>query len=238
MRSTRSSGRLARLVAVLVVALPMVATGQDPSAQERVTALKQSLERSQLLLRQYEWIETTVVTMKGEEKSRTQKRCYYGADGKIQKVDVSAPPPPPSGRQPRGIRRAVIENKKEELTDYMRSAVGLVHQYVPPDTTRIQAASAAGKMSIHPGPAGQSTRVQFADYLKPGDSLGVSMDLATNQVRGLTVASYLDSPEDPVALDVRMSALPDGAVYAAQTVVDAKAKGLQVTVENSGYRKP
>lgn len=238
MRSTRSTGRLARLVAVLVVALPMVATGQDPSAQERVTALKQSLERSQVLLRQYEWIETTVVAMKGEEKSRTQKRCYYGADGKIQKVDVSAPPPPPSGRQPRGIRGAVIENKKEELTDYMKSAVGLVHQYVPPDTTRIQAASAAGKMSIHPGPAGQPTRVQFADYLKPGDSLGVSMDLATNQVRGLTVASYLDSPADPVALDVRMSALPDGAVYAAQTVVDAKAKGLKVTVENSGYRKP
>jgi hypothetical protein len=41
-------------------------------------------------LRTYEWMETTVVSMKGEEKSRKQNRCYYGADGKVEKVPVES----------------------------------------------------------------------------------------------------------------------------------------------------
>ena len=48
---------------------------------DRVLALKQSLEKDQGELRKYEWIETTVISYKNEEKSSTQQRCYYGADG-------------------------------------------------------------------------------------------------------------------------------------------------------------
>ena len=225
-----------RLAAVLAVAWPMVASSQEGGGQERVAALKESLQRSQVLLRQYQWIETTAIAVKGEEKSRTQKSCYYGVDGKLQKVDGAAPPPP-GGRQPRGIRGAVAENKKEALTEYMKSAVALVHQYVPPDPAKLQAASAAGKMSIHMGAQGQPARLEFRDYLKPGDSLGVDLDLATNQMRGLAVSTYLDTEKDAVALKVDMATLPDGASYAGQTVLDAKAKELRVTVQNTGHRK-
>jgi len=62
-----------------------------PSPQERVAALKQSMQESQAKLRQYEWTETTIISLKGEEKGRTQKRCYYGADGKLQKVPIGSP---------------------------------------------------------------------------------------------------------------------------------------------------
>ncbi len=43
-------------------------------------------------LAQYQWIETTVISLKGEEKSRKQNQCYYGADGKVQKVPVAGQP--------------------------------------------------------------------------------------------------------------------------------------------------
>ena len=66
------------------------------AAQERIAALKQSLAQSQQRLRQYEWIETTVVSLKGEEKSRKVLRCYYGADGKIEKLPVSSPADAPA----------------------------------------------------------------------------------------------------------------------------------------------
>ena len=52
--------------------------------------LKQWLQASQAQLRAYEWIETTVVAKGGEEKSRSQNRCYYGVDGKLQKVPVAS----------------------------------------------------------------------------------------------------------------------------------------------------
>ena len=62
-----------------------------PTPQERVAALKQSMQESQTKLRQYEWTETTIISLKGEEKARTQKRCSYGADGKLQKVPIDSP---------------------------------------------------------------------------------------------------------------------------------------------------
>ena len=59
-----------------VVALASVAGFGHPAAaktapQERVAAIKQALQDSMAALRQYEWVETTVVSVKGEEKSRT-----------------------------------------------------------------------------------------------------------------------------------------------------------------------
>jgi hypothetical protein len=76
----------------------VVAQAPQPSVQERVGALKATLAASQANLKQYEWIETTVVSLKGEEKLRKQQRCYYGADGALQKVVVDASPPPDKKR--------------------------------------------------------------------------------------------------------------------------------------------
>ncbi len=43
---------------------------QAPAPQERVAAIKESLAESQVKLRSYEWIETTLVSLEGEERSR------------------------------------------------------------------------------------------------------------------------------------------------------------------------
>jgi hypothetical protein len=99
-----------------------IAQAQQPSVPERVEALKASLVASQAILKQYEWIETTVVSVKGEEKSRKQERCYFGADGGLQKVEVNES----ESARPPGLRGRLAERKKEELTDYMQRAVGLV----------------------------------------------------------------------------------------------------------------
>jgi hypothetical protein len=58
----------------------------QPTPQQRAAALKQQMQASQEKLRAYEWIETTVVTQDGAVSARTQKRCYYGADGRVHKV--------------------------------------------------------------------------------------------------------------------------------------------------------
>src|SRR5262245_34145491 len=101
-------------LAVLVTAavLPVLEFAQGSDLGERVLALKQTLEKDQAVLRQYEWIETTAISLKGEEKSRTQNRCYYGADGKLQKVPVSAT----QADMPGGMRGRMAARKKEEVT--------------------------------------------------------------------------------------------------------------------------
>ena len=118
----RHVGWLNALLSLLVVlAFPSGLAAQ----QDKVAALKQSLAANQKQLRQYKWVETTVISMKGEEKSRIQKQCFYGADGKVQKQQLSAPP---QQAAPGGLKGKAVAKKKEEITAAMNQAVDLVEE--------------------------------------------------------------------------------------------------------------
>lgn len=185
-------------------------------------------------LRQYQWVETTVVTMKGEEKSRTQNSCYYGADGKLQKVPVAAPAQ--AEEKKRGIRGKVVENKKEEISGATKEAIALVKQYVPPDPAKIEAAKAAGKLSVVPPDAQGNVQIVIKDYLKPGDSLTLAANAATDRIGGVTVATFTDK-KDAVGLKVAFGAFTDGTVYPAKIQLEVASQNLAIAIENSGYKK-
>ena len=225
-----------------VIGMSASLAAQGPSPDERVAALKQSLQESQGRIRQYEWIETTVISLKGEEKARTQKRCYYGADGKLEKVPIGEPAAPAEAAGGRGrgggrLKQRVVENKKDEMQDYMERATNLVHMYVPPDPAQIEAARDAGKLSIRPLEANAGVSLVFADYLQPGDRLAIDADTAGARLLALNVASYLGEPDEAVTLSVRFGALQDRTSYAAETSLEAKAKDIRVVISNSGHRK-
>lgn len=227
------------LVGVLAVtalgsAVCALATGETPTADERVAAIKQNLAKSQQNLKQYSWTETTAVIYKGEEKSKKVNSCAYGADGKVVKTEVSAPAVEEGKR---GVRGKVVEGKKEEMAEYVLSAVALIKGYVPPDPAKIQACKDAGKMTMTVIEAGKRARIDFKDYEKPGDNLGVEIDLTTNQILGLTVASYLADAKDAVNLNVAMEALPDGTGHPSTIKIDMPAKEMKVAVTNSAYQK-
>lgn len=210
-----------------------VLLAQQPTPQERVEALNASLTASQAILKSYEWVETTVVSLKGEEKSRQMSKCYHGADGEVQKIPLTTPPP---AAKKRGLRGKVAESKKEEMTGYMKSAVALVKQYVPPEPVLIEKAKQAGKVSVSPLP-GQRARLTFSDYVKPGDSFALVLDLGNNRPVEAKVSSYLDSRQDAVTMDVKFSTLDNNATYASKTTLNAPSKSLSVSVENTGYRR-
>lgn len=228
--------RSCRLPVLLVVlgALPGTAQGAGESAPERVAALKQSLAQSQQALRTYQWVETTTVSMKGEVKSQKQMSAYYGADGALQKLPISATPPP---KKKGGLRGKIAESKQEELTQAMQQAVALVKTYVPPNPAMIQRAVDAGKMSVEILQPGKVVRLVFKDYELPGDSLGITMDLTTNQLKGISVASYLGTPSKPATMNATMGSLADGTTYTASTQLSLPSEQLTVNVANSGYRR-
>ena len=201
--------------------------------QDKVAAFKQSVAQNQKKLHQYQWTETTIISVKGDEKSRVLKRCFYGPDGKVQKQQISAPAPQESHR---GLKGKIIEKKKAEITDYMQRAIALIHQYVPPDPDRIQAAQSSGKLSLTP--VGSAVRLEFRDFVKPSDSLSFNLDGANLAIQKIEVKSYLDSPkDDPITLNTNFASLSDGVNYAANSVLSAPAKNIQVVIQNSGYQK-
>ncbi len=204
------------------------------TVQERVAALKQSLAASQQALRSYQWVETTTVSLKGEAKSQKQASCYYGADGTLQKVPMSATPPP---KKKGGLRGAIVEKKKEEIAGAAQKAVALVKTYVPPNPALIQKAVESGNANLEIVEPGKVGRLVFKNYELPGDSMAITIDLATNRLMGLDVATYLEAPSKPVTLKVTMGSLADGSTYTARTDVAIPSEQLVLDVANTGYRK-
>jgi hypothetical protein len=230
------------IAGVSIVTMLSVASGAaqaPPTPDQMVATLKQNLEESQKRLRQYEWVETTVISLKGEEKARKQQRAYYGADGKLTKVPIGEPEPEAArgGRGGRGgrVKEKIVENKKDEMQDYMERAVALIHTYVPPSPAQIQKAKDAGKMRVSPPQQGKA-RIEFPDFQQPSDLLAIDLDAAAARLAAISVATYLEKREDAVTLDVAFGALADGTSYTAMTTLDAKAKNIRVVVTNSGHR--
>ncbi len=240
----RAAVPIAAVAALVVQAASVVAFAQQatpapaaPAGQkDHVAAIKQSLQASNAALRQYEWIETTAVSMKGEEKSRTQARCYYGADGKMQKVPIGGQPAGDE-KKPRGLRGKIVENKKEEVSDSVKEASALVKQYVPPDPARIQAAKDEGRLSITPPDAKGMAQVVIKDYVKAGDSLALALNVTTDTLAGVTVSTFTDQAKDAVGMTIGFASFTDGTIYAATTNLDIAKENLAIAIENTGYKK-
>jgi hypothetical protein len=120
----------------------------------------------------------------------------------------------------------------------MEKVAALVHEYVPPDKEKIQAAASAGHVSMKPDAATGIAALGVKDYLKAGDALDIGLDLKGSALSTYSVRSYVDDPkDDAVTLAVQFDKLPDGTSYPHQTVLDVTAKKIQVKVTNSGYAK-
>ena len=222
----------AAVARLLVVFAAATLAGAAVAQSDRVAEFKQALAANKQRLAHYGWVETTTVSLNGDVKSQTEKQCYYGADGTVQKTEISATP---SSAPTTGVRGRIAARKKGQITDYMQQCVDLVHQYVPPNPAQIDAAKNAGNLSISPL-AGGAVAINIRNYLKPGDTLGLVVDAATNSLLSVKVASYIDSQQDAVTLDVGYGKLNDGTSYPARTTLVAAAKNITVVVQNSGYR--
>jgi hypothetical protein len=211
-------------------------SAQDPQVMlaQRLTEIKASLANNQQALRQYSWTETTLVSLKGEEKVRQQHECRYGPDGKVAKTLVGAPPES-GGKKKRGVKGKIVDKKVGELKEYMGRAASLIQRYVPPDPARMKSAFDTGKAALSRNAADSSTTVEFKDYFKPGDSLILSM--ANGQVKSVAVKSYLDDASDAVSLNAAFQLLADGTNYMAESVLDATAKQVQIRTTNFDHKK-
>ena len=225
---------VARLITILAVVLAAALTlmAQDGELQQKLAAVKQAAAENKQRLHQYQWTETTQLTLKGDPKPSTQKLCQYGPDGQVQKTPIGPPPEPPSGGR---LKQRVIEKKKAEMMDYMDDVKAVLAMYVPPDPERMQQAFQAGKVSLNP--AGGVVNLIFTDYAQPGDRMTLVFNPEIKKIVSLSVNTYMGQAKDVVTLQVQMAPLPDGTSYAQQTILTATAKELVVTTTNSNYQK-
>ena len=205
---------------------------QNPELQQKLAAAKQAAAENKQRLLQYQWIETTQLTLKGDQKPPSQNSCRYGPDGQVQKTPIGPPPQQPSGGR---MKQKIIEKKKEEMKDYMQDVKSLLAMYVPPDPQRMQQAYQAGNVQLNP--VAGAVNLVFTNYAQPGDKMTLTFDTSAKKITALSVDTYMGEAKDKVDLQVHMGGLPDGTNYAQQTVLNASAKQLTVTTTNSDYQK-
>ena len=219
---------------LLVAAVPAIGQAGGPAdLQAKLAEVKQSVAANQQKLRQYQWIETTQLTLNGDAKPSSQSMCRYGPDGTVQKTQISAPPPPPSGGR---LKQKIIANKTDEMQQYMGGVKNVIGMYVPPDPQKMQAAFQAQKVTMNSVVGSGTSQLVFKDYAQPGDQMTITFNSATKKVTALNVNTYMDNPKDVVTLTVQFASLPDGTNYVVQNVLNATAKKLVVTTTSSNYQ--
>lgn len=224
--------------AALAIGLPAMAQTGGPAGgnlQQKLAALKQSTAENQQKLHQYQWMETTQLTLKGDPKPPKESMCRYGPDGKVEKTPIGGEPAAqaPSGGR---FKQRVVAKKKEEMKDYMGQVKTLLGMYVPPDPQRMQEAFQNGKVSLNATAGTGMAGIVFKDYAQPGDQMTISFSTETKKISSLNVNTYMDDPKDTVTLAVQFASLPDGTNYVQQSVLNATAKSLQVTTTSSNYQ--
>jgi hypothetical protein len=220
----------------LVSGSAQMAGGSNPEMQQKLAALKQSMAANKQKLRQYQWVETQQIALKGEQKPERVFQCSYGPNGQVQKIPLGSQPQQ-QARQGGKFRQRVVEKKTEEMKDYMQQVQSLLSMYVPPKSQLIQQAVQNHNVSLDKTVGGGLTQIVVKNYAKPGDQLTLGFDAAAKKIASINVNTYMDDPKDAVTLAVQMASLPDGTNYAQQTVLNATQKQIQVTTTNSNYAK-
>jgi hypothetical protein len=220
------------MIGAVALAITVPAFSQNAAVQEKLAAVKQAAAENKQKIQQYQWIETTQLTLKGDAKPPTKNSCLYGPDGKVQKTSIGPPPQEPSGGK---AKQKLIAKKKAEMKDYMDGVKVVLSMYLPPDPQKMQEDFQAGKVALNPAPG--VVNLVFTDYAQPGDKMALTFDTATKKITGLNIDTYMGQEKDVVTLKVQMASLPDGTNYESESILSATAKQLVVTTTNSNYQK-
>jgi hypothetical protein len=222
---------LAVLVTVMLGSFALPVFAEEPSASERVMALKEYLSKSKSVLRQYEWTETIIVSIDGEERCRMQHHCHYGADDAVQYLSMAS-----QNNSYVGCDKSNLAGKKE-LNVYIQDVLRLIRQYIPLNPSGVQAVTENGKLSFNITDPAKQGRLTIRDFVLEGDRVDLDLELAGNSPVSLNINSYYNSKRDPFALAVTFGSLYGTATFAREMELNSKQNELKITLQNTDFQK-
>lgn len=225
-----------QMITSLFILLSMGTVCGQSSAdmQATISMIKKNLTQSNINLKNYSWLETTIVFVDGEQKSSSMNQCYYSVDGKLTKVPAGNAT---AAKAPGGLRGKMAASKKEDMEEYIQKCVALVKSYLPPNSETLQKIYGSGKCVISVLSPNVNYKLGFPGYKMPGDILSISVDKPKGLLTGIAVNSYIDKPEDAVVFNLTYNTLPDQTQFASETTLVAQAKKVKIVIQNSGYKK-
>jgi hypothetical protein len=196
--------------------------------------LKQVMEANRQKLAKYQWVQSTEVSIKGKVRKDEQAMCRYGADGKVIKTPMGSNAAQTQQAPQGGLKGRIVAKKQAEMKDEAADLKELISHYAPPNPMMLKETKQAGNASS--ASSGGIVTLSFANYYKQGDKVSIGFDPNAKKLVSYDVETYLSNPKnDVVTMTNSFASLPDGTNYLQKTVLDAKAKQMQVTTTNSSY---
>jgi hypothetical protein len=207
---------------------------QSQKMEQKVMAIKEAQAANKQKLAQYTWTETETIVIKGDVKD-TKTYQVQMVNGQQQKTLANDQKASSGGGREGRLKEHVIEKKTEEYKEYGQSIGALAKQYTTPNPDALTQAKQAGNISLQPG-AGTVSLV-IKNYVKPGDSMTMTISEQTHSPASVQVNSYLSDPKDAVTISAQFAQLADGTNHVATTTINGVSKELTINEQNSNYQK-
>ena len=229
--------RMALYLAVAISAGVLAITpaaAQSQQMEQKLMAIKDAQAANKQKLAQYTWQETETISIKGNVKD-TKVYQVQMVNGQQQKNLLNDQKAQSGGREGR-VKERIIDKETQEYEQYGQQIGALAKQYTTPDPERLMQAKQQGNISLQIGGNGTVSLV-IKNYIKPGDSMTMTINEQTHSPVSVQVNSYLNDPEDAVTISAQFAQLPDGTNHVATTQIDGVSKHLGVNEQNSNYQR-
>lgn len=197
---------------------------REPASVQRRMRLVQRLQENQMALGQYSWKQRTEIQRKGETKNVKLEHVRFDEKGEIQRILLSAPPQPATGRRGR---------QQEEMREYIQRVMQRLGRYMQPSPAGVQQMIQKAQVWEGKGPMAGTIHAEVRGYLMADDHLDLWLESSSRQPRRLEVRTLLD--DKPVRAVSEYRTLPGGIFYVESTVVELPQDEIQITLETFDY---
>src|SRR5664279_2404306 len=229
--------RMALYLAVAISAGVLAITpaaAQSQQMEQKLMAIKDAQAANKQKLAQYTWQETETISIKGNVKD-TKVYQVQMVNGQPQKNLLNDQKAQSGGREGR-VKERIIDKETQESEQYGQQIGALAKQYTTPGPERLMQAKQQGNISLQIGGNGTVSLV-IKNYIKPGDSMTMTINEQIHSPVSVQVNSYLNDPKDAVTISAQFAQLPDGTNHVATTQIDGVSKHLGINEQNSNYQR-
>jgi hypothetical protein len=209
----------------------VLAQGAPSGNMQMAAQITEARRTNATLMRQYTWNSRTEVIENNDVKDTRIELVNYTPDGMLVRSllnDQGAP-------LPFGfLRRAIAEDQKKKMEEYLTDLRGLLEQYANPTEGKIldflNQATTSG-----PDAAGLF-EMTGRNVMVPGDILSMWTDARTRHTRKIQVGTNYKG--DAANVTATFQTLASGLTYMAYAEITVPTKQLRVQVQNFNYTRP
>ncbi len=221
------------LIGLVTLALAPAAQAQTALSSDANMAVQISEARkaNDTLMRQYTWNSRAELIENGQIKDTRLELVNYAPDGTLQRSLLNDT----GASLPRGfLRRAIAEDEKKKLEEFLTGLRSFLDQYTLPSTGKILDFMTSAT-TIGPDANGL-VEMTGHNVVTPGDTLSIWTDARTRKTRRVLVNGFYQG--DIVTLTGTFNTIPSGLTYLAYAEVTIPAKQITLQLQNFDYQRP